>query len=100
MASNFACEEDLHSGTSAAGGVAVLSMVGSDLQVRPETGVSLGSDGGENSTEDTLARARAVMRRILDSRGDPNPCHLHHLAAIVEQEESRYENLPGICLSG
>ncbi|CAM6107327.1 unnamed protein product [Calypogeia fissa] len=63
-----------------------------------------GAAGGEiagggsvlgGGTEDVVHKARSLMRRIVASRPSPEPCLLHSLAAILEQEESRYEQIAG-----
>jgi hypothetical protein len=49
--------------------------------------------GGGSMTEDVVSKARGLMRRIVASRPSPDPCLLHSLASILEQEESRFASL-------
>lgn len=44
-----------------------------------------------SDSEDLLQRVRNLMRRITAARPSPHPRFLHNLAAILEQEESRFE---------
>lgn len=47
------------------------------------------------AAEDLVQKARGLMRRIVAERASPNPSLLHPLAAILEQEELRYEQHTG-----
>lgn len=50
---------------------------------------SVGTTGTGATGEDLVHKARGLMRRIVAGRASPNPCLLHALAGILEQEESR-----------
>ena len=50
---------------------------------------SVGTTGTGATGEDLVHKARGLMRRIVAGRTSPNPCLLHALAGILEQEESR-----------
>lgn len=50
---------------------------------------------GAMAGEDLVQKARGLMRRIVTERASPNSSLLHALAAILEQEEARYEQNAG-----
>ncbi|KAI5077608.1 hypothetical protein GOP47_0007432 [Adiantum capillus-veneris] len=50
---------------------------------------------GESDCQELLQKVRNLMRRITAARPSPHPRFLHNLAAILEEEEERFEKEAG-----
>ncbi|KAK1258509.1 hypothetical protein QJS04_geneDACA011484 [Acorus gramineus] len=48
------------------------------------------ADDGDEEDNPLMARAQVLMDKIIASRVNPNPRHLHALASMLEAQESRY----------
>ncbi|KAL2611569.1 hypothetical protein R1flu_023261 [Riccia fluitans] len=76
--------------------VLVQQMEGSTTAAAAVNGeAEAGGVGSSSGAEDVVHKARSLMRRIVSNRHAPDPCLLHSLASILEQEESRYEQQAG-----